>query len=74
MLVSYQIFWGTKELKMLVPLPTKIGGSMEDREFTIETPVGSISSDSGNHMVDIVSVVGVILMLYVCKKLIGKYL
>ena len=47
---------------------------MEDREFTIETPVGSISSDSGNHMVDIVSVVGVILMLYVCKKLIGKYL
>ena len=59
---------------MLVPLPTKIGGSMEDREFTIETPVGSISSDSGNHVIDIISVVGVILMLYVCKKLIGKYL
>ena len=47
---------------------------MEDREFTIETPVGSISSDSGNHVIDIISVVGVILMLYVCKKLIGKYL
>ena len=47
---------------------------MEDREFTIETPVGSISSDSGNHMVDIVSVVGVIIILYICKKVIGKYL
>ena len=47
---------------------------MEDREFTIETPVGSISSDSGNHFVDIISVVGVIIILCVCKKVIGKYL
>ena len=38
---------------------------MEDREFTIETPVGSITSDSGNHMVDIVSVMGAIIILYV---------
>ena len=59
---------------MLVPLPTKIGGSMEDREFTIETPVGSISSDSGNHIVDIVSVMGAIIVLYIVKKLISKYL
>jgi len=47
---------------------------MEDREFRIETPVGSITSDSGNHFVDIISVVGVIILLYVCKKIIGKYL
>ena len=40
---------------------------MEDREFTIETPVGSISSDSGNHFIDIVSVVGVIGILYIGK-------
>ena len=39
----------------------------EDREFTIETPIGSISSDSGNHMVDIVSVMGAIIVLYVVK-------
>ena len=45
-----------------------------DREFSIETPVGSISSDSGNHFIDIISVVGVIAILYVGKKLIGKYL
>lgn len=41
---------------------------MEDREFTIATPVGSITSDSGNHFVDIVSVVGVIIVIYVIKK------
>ena len=46
----------------------------EDREFTIETPVGSISSDSGNHMVDIVSVMGAIIVLYVVKKIVSKYL
>ena len=45
----------------------------EDREFTIETPVGSISSDSGNHIVDIVSVLGAIIILYIVKKVISKY-
>lgn len=47
---------------------------IEEREFTIETPVGSISSDSGNHIFDVVSVVGVIIILYVGKKIIAKYL
>ena len=46
---------------------------MEDREFTIETPVGSITSDSGNHIVDIVSVLGAIIILYIVKKVINKY-
>ena len=45
---------------------------MEDREFTIETPMGSITSDSGNHYVDIVSVVGVILVIYIFKIIIKK--
>ena len=44
-----------------------------DREFKIEIPaVGTISSDSGNHLVDIFSVVGVILGIYVFKKLIER--
>ena len=46
---------------------------MNDREFIIETPVGTIKSDSGNHFVDIVSVVGVIIVLYVGKKIMGKF-
>ena len=33
---------------------------MEDRQFSIETPVGSISSDSGNHFTDVATVLGVI--------------
>ena len=44
----------------------------EDREFIIETPVGTIKSDSGNHFVDIISVVGVIVMLYAGKILMKE--
>lgn len=42
-----------------------------DREFSIETPVGSISSDSGNHFTDVATVLGVIVILYLGKKIIG---
>ena len=44
---------------------------MEDRQFSIETPVGSISSDSGNHFTDVATVLGVIVVLYLGKKLIS---
>ena len=37
--------------------------------FRIETPLGAVESDSGNHAVDILSVVGIILVLYVVKKM-----
>ena len=50
---------------------------VEDRpkleSFRIETPMGAMESDSGNHVVDIVSVVGVVVILYVGKKLLGRY-
>ena len=36
--------------------------------FKIETPMGSLESDSGSHIVDVLSVVGVILVLYALKK------
>ena len=39
----------------------------------IETPIGSIESDSGNHIVDAVTVVCVISVLYMGKKMIDKY-
>ena len=46
---------------------------MEERpkieSFRVETPVGTIESDSGNHVVDIISVVGVILVLYIFTKI-----
>ena len=41
---------------------------MDDREFKIETPIGSVVSDSGNHLVDIISVVGVVLLIFMLKR------
>ena len=39
----------------------------------IETPMGSIESDSGSHMVDIVTVVGIIAVLFIGKHFFTKY-
>ena len=39
----------------------------------IETPLGTIESDSGNHMIDILTVVGVIGVVYLGKVIIKKY-
>ena len=45
---------------------------INEREFVIESPIGSIKSDSGNHFLDIASVVGVIAILYIGKILLKK--
>ena len=50
------------------------GGSKVPKKFKIETPMGSLESDSGNHFVDVASVVIVILVLYLGKHLFKKYL
>lgn len=42
---------------------------MEDRELRIETPVGTVVSDSGNHLVDFLSVVGIIVIFFFFKKI-----
>ena len=41
---------------------------MEERSIEIETPIGSIKSDSGNHFIDIISVVFVISFFFILKK------
>ncbi len=38
-------------------------------QFKIQTPVGSVESDSGNHLVDVVSVLFVVIIALVFKKL-----
>ena len=38
-----------------------------DRQFEIHTPIGSVVSDSGNHMVDVLTVIVVIGLLFVFK-------
>ena len=39
----------------------------------IETPMGSIESDSGSHILDIVTVVGIIAVLFIGKHFFTKY-
>ena len=40
------------------------------KRLKIETPLGSIESDSGSHVLDILTIVGVIAVLYIGKKLV----
>ena len=40
----------------------------------IETPMGSLESDSGNHFTDIITVLGVIVAFMLLKKFISKYI
>ena len=42
------------------------------QRLKVETPLGSIESDSGNHGLDILTIIGVIAVLYVGKKLVDK--
>ena len=47
---------------------------MTPKKFKVETPLGSLESDSGNHIVDVMSVIIVIAVLYIGKNLLKKYL
>jgi len=37
-------------------------------QFKIQTPIGSVESDSGNHLVDVVSVLFVVVIFLILKK------
>ena len=43
-------------------------------QFKIQTPIGSVESDSGNHLIDVGTVVIVIVFLYIVKRVVGKYI
>ena len=43
------------------------------QKLKVQTPLGSIESDSGNHTLDILTIVGVIAVLYIGKKLVDKF-
>ena len=45
----------------------------QTKKMTIVTPMGSIESDSGNHLVDVVTVLGFVVALMILKKIISKY-
>ena len=45
----------------------------QTKKMTIVTPLGSLESDSGNHLVDVITVLGVILAFVILKKVVSKY-
>ena len=42
------------------------------QKVRIETPIGSVESDSGNHMIDLISVIMIIIVVVFLKKLWNK--
>ena len=42
-------------------------------KIRIETPMGAIESDSGNHIVDGITVIAIVLVIYIGKKLVDKF-
>ena len=38
------------------------------KRIKLETPIGSIESDSGNHLIDIASIVFIIICVVITKK------
>ena len=43
------------------------------QRMKIETPIGAIESDSGNHVIDVISVLGIIILVLIGKKLLSKW-
>lgn len=43
------------------------------QRMKIETPIGSIESDSGNHAIDVLSVILILALLVVGKKFMDKW-
>ena len=46
--------------------------SLMSKKMSLETPMGTLESDSGNHYIDVLSIIFVIAVLYVGKKMIDK--
>jgi len=45
----------------------------QTKKMTIVTPMGSLTSDSGSHFVDVITVLGAVLAIMILKKLVSKY-
>ena len=46
--------------------------TLQSKKMSIETPIGKLESDSGNHYLDIISIIVVIGVMYAGKKIIDK--
>ena len=46
---------------------------IDQREFAIETPIGSVRSDSGSHFTDVASVLFVVVFMFLFREYVRKY-
>ena len=60
-----------KPKKAIIGIPDS--ENKQTKKLTIVTPMGSLTSDSGSHLVDVITVLGVILAFVILKKLVSKY-
>tara|TARA_R100001086_G_scaffold144253_1_gene76049 strand:+ start:15 stop:218 length:204 start_codon:yes stop_codon:yes gene_type:complete len=58
---------------MLISDSTRIVEHKVLEKIRIETPMGAIESDSGNHIMDGLTIVILILALYTGKKIVDRY-
>ena len=56
-----------KPIKQFPPDTTLIS-----KKMSIETPMGTLESDSGNHYIDVLSIIFVIAVFYVGKKYLDQ--
>ena len=58
---------------MLVNDSTKTFEHKVLKKIRVETPIGALESDSGNHMMDGLTVMVLIMGLYTGKKIVDRY-
>tara|TARA_Y100001963_G_scaffold67274_1_gene93775 strand:+ start:947 stop:1141 length:195 start_codon:yes stop_codon:yes gene_type:complete len=46
--------------------------TLQSKKMSIDTPMGTLESDSGNHYIDVLSIIFVIAVLYVGKKYLDQ--
>ena len=46
----------------------------KQQRMKIETTIGNIESDTGNHVIDVLSVVFIIGLVLIGKKILGKWI
>ena len=46
----------------------------QPKRMKIETPIGSVESDSGSHTIDFFSIAIIIVLMFIGKKLIDKWI
>ena len=46
--------------------------TLQSKKMSIETPLGTIESDSGNHYVDLASIIIIIIVFFIGRKYASK--